>query len=451
MEEERAPHEDNEQVSEAEEIIPTDSPSENVLVREHLRDMPNIIARGLVYIILLLLVVLFLYSVLARIDIVAECGAIARPASHVIKIISDRNGYVENVFIAEGDTVKEDSPLFLLRSKETVSYASKVNELTMKLPIMEENFDIKISSAEDRLKQRTELNKNTMTTLGLKTEQSDLSLESIEHDLSNWRSEVELVTKEFELVKKGLETGYASVLEYNNVLSDLGRAKTEVEKLESQKQITLRERQILDNEKALEQSEYMNEKAQLEKEIANLKLDKESSLQSLRSELEMNRKLLEIQRSGTSDTGAVSTDNGIVRAEKGGIVSELYFRNPGEYVSVSDLMCTLVPVDSPLYADIVVSNKDIGFIEAGMKVKYKFDAFPYSDYGMLNGTVETIAPSAVEDPVRGYVYHIRGTFDQPYYTIRNRIYPLKTGMTAAAEIVTERKSIFSLLFRKLQK
>jgi multidrug efflux pump subunit AcrA (membrane-fusion protein) len=101
--------------------------------------------------------------------------------------------------------------------------------------------------------------------------------------------------------------------------------------------------------------------------------------------------------------------------------------------------------------DITVNNKDIGFIEEGMTVKYKFDAYPSTDYGLLTGKVVFVAPSAVENPAQGFVYHIRGSLPQPYYNIRDRKYAVKAGMTAVAEVVTERISIFSLLFRKLKR
>ena len=100
--------------------------------------------------------------------------------------------------------------------------------------------------------------------------------------------------------------------------------------------------------------------------------------------------------------------------------------------------------------DITVANKDIGFIEPDTEIKYKFDAFPYTDYGTLNGKVLMISPSAVEDKTQGFIYHIQGSLDQTYFEIKGKKYPIKAGMTATAELVTEKKSIFSMLFKKLR-
>ena len=151
------------------------------------------------------------------------------------------------------------------------------------------------------------------------------------------------------------------------------------------------------------------------------------------------------------NAGNDNEEGNIIRSINSGTILELNFKNKGEYVRESDLLCTIVPAGDPLYMDITVANKDMGFIETGLEIKYKFDAFPYSDYGTLSGKVTAISPSAVEDKTLGYVYPIKGSLDTLYFEARGKRYPVKSGMTATAEIVTEKKSIFSMLFLKLKR
>jgi HlyD family secretion protein len=86
-----------------------------------------------------------------------------------------------------------------------------------------------------------------------------------------------------------------------------------------------------------------------------------------------------------------------------------------------------------------------------MVVKFKFDAFPYREYGFLKGRVASISPSAIEDKNLGYVYQVQGALDTAHYDIQGKRYGVKPGMTAVAELVTERKTIFSLLFKKFRR
>ena len=101
--------------------------------------------------------------------------------------------------------------------------------------------------------------------------------------------------------------------------------------------------------------------------------------------------------------------------------------------------------------DITVENKDIGFVENNMKIKYKFDAFPYIDHGVLYGEVESISPSAALNENNNMVYHVKGTLNELNFNIGERLYPIKAGMTANAEIITEKMSIFSIIFRKFKR
>ena len=432
-------------------VSPVNSPSKNYLVEEHMQKMPSIFARGLFYIIVLLLFVSLLYSYFAQIDVVAECRSVVRPSSHILKILSDRNGYIEKVYVSEGESVTKDMPLFLIRSKETVSYMSKVEELRRTIPLQEQHYDMQISVARDRLKQREDQHTNTLKVLNLKLGQNQLTLESMEFDLAYWEKEVTTLTGEAERTKNGVTKGYMSLTQYNKMMSSLELARTEVSKFNSQKNITLKEKTIIGEEISKEISDYTNEKAILEKEISNLEVQKNTTLHTMKTELQMNEKMLSIKDTDTGkDTDTAEMGN-IIRAENDGTVSELYYRNPGEYVGISNLLCTIVPDGSPLYMDITVANRDIGFIEKDMEIKYKFDAFPYTDYGVVRGKVLTISPSAVEDVTLGFVYHVHGTLDRGDFEVKEKRYPIKAGMTATAELVKEKKSILSILIGKLKK
>jgi multidrug resistance efflux pump len=340
-------------------VIPQEFPSENTLVIEHLQRMPNIFSRGLIYILVLLLFTSLLYSLLGQIDIVAECQAVVRPLTHKIRILSDRSGYLEQIYITEGQEVKQDAPLFLIRSRESLQHDAEVRRI--------------------------------------KLEQNLSALKSVESELNYWRSEVNRLSREYTDFENLFKKEIISRIDLDRKRSELEKARTELKKFTSQREIALNENRILEEE--IKKTEEEREK--------------------------------------------------IVVAENAGAISELYFKNAGEYISESELLCTIVPADSPLYMDIKVYNRDIGFIEKNMDIKYKFDAFPYMDYGILRGKVTAIPPSAVEDEMLGWVYHVQGDLDKDRFSIRDKDYPVKVGMTAAAELVITRKSIFAYLFRKV--
>lgn len=438
----------------AEEIIEishVDSPSENFLVSEHLQKMPSLFARGLLYIILFLMGVSLLYSAASQIDIVVEARGIAEPAGHKIRILSDRDGYAEKIYVREGIVVEKHAPLFLIKSKETLSYQTKVGELAGSIPLKKEYFDTKIAAARDELNTLEHEHTRILVIKKMKQEEQVMAMVSIEADIAYWQKEIDDLSREFDDTRVLFEKRLASIAEYNNMKSRLENARTQKEKLLAQKRINLNAQGIIREEIEVENTSHLKKKKLTEKEIRSLQLEQSSILKTMGSEMTRNENMLMIgdTSSGKGDN-AEGRDN-ILRAGVAGTISELYFRNPGEYVKTSDLLCTIVPSEGVLSMEIVVANKDIGFIEPGTKITYKFDAFPFSDYGTLQGKVEQISPSAVERAGQGFIYSIKGSMEKPYFEIKGKRYQVKAGMTATAELVTDRKSILSILLKKINK
>ncbi len=426
------------------------APSENYLVVESLQRMPSLFARGVLYLVLLLVVAAAVFVSVGKIDVVVESMAVVLPTSHKIRVLSDRDGYVEEVFVSEGQSVEKGSPLFLIRSKEALAHRGKVEELKSAIPLKEDYYKTKIAAVHDELKRLGDELDKASSVRRLKKEQNLLSLRSVDSDLAFYRNEVNNLAREYEDVKTLFDRRLISIAEYNSVRSRLDRARAEIEKLSSQRDILLRENRILEEQLEEGRLSYESKKAVLEKEAIQLGLEMETAIRAMKAELEMSEKMLAIKDGPGTQSPQQGGKGDFLVADREGIISELYFRNKGEFVRISDLLCTILPGDSPFYMDITVANKDIGFIEPEMEIRYKFDAFPYTDYGIVQGRVSAISPSAVEDKVLGFVYHVKGTLDRTHFEVKGRRYPIKAGMTATAEVVTERKSIFSLLFRKLR-
>ncbi|HEV2765675.1 MAG TPA: HlyD family efflux transporter periplasmic adaptor subunit, partial [Pyrinomonadaceae bacterium] len=100
-----------------------------------------------------------------------------------------------------------------------------------------------------------------------------------------------------------------------------------------------------------------------------------------------------------------------------------------------------------------VPNKDIALVEPGLPVKLKLDAFPFQDYGTLEGRVTYVSPDAQQDDELGSVYRVHIAPAQTHVSARGKDITLRPGLNATADIITERKSVLSLLlepFRKLK-
>jgi len=116
----------------------------------------------------------------------------------------------------------------------------------------------------------------------------------------------------------------------------------------------------------------------------------------------------------------------------------------------------IVPDDEALIVEAKVIPSDIGQLSPGLPVSIKMDAFDYSIYGALNGTLTYISPDTIsEQGPNGQ--------SQTYYRVHIKLAPLqgqhakagailiKPGMTASLDIQTGTRSILKYLAKPLFK
>lgn len=141
-----------------------------------------------------------------------------------------------------------------------------------------------------------------------------------------------------------------------------------------------------------------------------------------------------------------------LRAPQAGIVKDLATHTPGTVVSPGTVLLTLVPQEERLFAEVQVRNEDIGHLRPGLPVQVKVHAYRFQKYGMLGGTLAQISPdaAAADDASAG-----GGPRPLPSYRARVAIRPvgdgpvdnqlLTAGMTVTAEVEVGTRSPLAYL------
>src|SRR6185295_12385464 len=78
-----------------------------------------------------------------------------------------------------------------------------------------------------------------------------------------------------------------------------------------------------------------------------------------------------------------------------GIVQQLAVHTVGGVVTPAQSLMVIVPSDSSLEIEAMVSNHDVGFVHAGDEVEIKVDTFDFTRYGLLHGRVLSISSDAI--------------------------------------------------------
>jgi hemolysin D len=150
-----------------------------------------------------------------------------------------------------------------------------------------------------------------------------------------------------------------------------------------------------------------------------------------------------------------------------GVVQQLAVHTVGGVVTPAQPLLVVVPLDSQLEIDAMVSNDDIGFVHAGQKAEIKVATFNFTRYGLLHGTVVDVSEDAVtpepsqdrssEDSPRGggapktqmAAFDARVSLDQTNMQLEDRLVKLSPGMAVTVEIKTGSRRIISYLLSPL--
>lgn len=123
-----------------------------------------------------------------------------------------------------------------------------------------------------------------------------------------------------------------------------------------------------------------------------------------------------------------------LRAPVDGVVQQLAVSTVGGVVQPAQPLMVIVPCSraeaggaagcaSGVSVEAFVQNKDIGFVRVGQRVAVKLEAFNFTDYGMVEGTVATISRDAIDQS------------QQPAGTVRDdNGRPVQPGLVYAARI-----------------
>jgi hemolysin D len=159
----------------------------------------------------------------------------------------------------------------------------------------------------------------------------------------------------------------------------------------------------------------------------------------------------------------------VLTAPVDGVVQQLAIHTVGGVVTPAQALLVIVPSDSRMEIEAMVSNRDIGFVHAGQEAEIKIDTFNFTRYGLLHGQVLSVSQDAVvrdrkdraddrglgtqnetsEPKGQELNYAARISLDRTRMQIDDRVANLSPGMAATVEIKTGSRTILSYLLSPL--
>jgi hemolysin D len=161
----------------------------------------------------------------------------------------------------------------------------------------------------------------------------------------------------------------------------------------------------------------------------------------------------------------------LLRAPIDGTVQQLAIHTVGGVVTPAQQLMVIVPANSHLEAEAMISNRDVGFVRDGQAAEVKIDTFNFTRYGLIEGRVIGVSRDAIikdkpPDPSgRGksdgalsessepagqeLLYSARIAIDRAEMQIDERIVPLAAGMAVTVEIKTGTRRLIEYVMSPL--
>ncbi len=181
-----------------------------------------------------------------------------------------------------------------------------------------------------------------------------------------------------------------------------------------------------------------------QQELTSLVKSQQSSWQSQKRELENQLKNL----NGTLQKLAVDSKNYVITAPLSGTIENFSGIQVGSFLNASQPIANLSATDQ-LIVESTVSPNDIGLIHKNQKVKFQIDAFNYNQWGLLEGKVIDIDHNITIQGDQAF-FKVRCALDSTVMKLKSG-YTTKVskGMTLTSRYVITRRSLFDLLFDKM--
>jgi hemolysin D len=153
-----------------------------------------------------------------------------------------------------------------------------------------------------------------------------------------------------------------------------------------------------------------------------------------------------------------------------GTVQQLAVHTVGGVVTPAQILLVVVPAESELQIEAMVSNRDIGFVHEEQEAQIKIDTFNFTRYGLLHGKVLSISRDAItsdkpqdksnrqaqgaetessepKGQEMNYVAHV--SLDRTQMKVDDRIVDLIPGMAVTVEIKTGSRRLIEYLLSPL--
>jgi len=421
----------------------------------------------------------------SEIDEVATATGELIASTQVRPVTALGNGSILAVKVKEGDRVTKDQ---ILIQRDPNFQQTDVNRLAKSSQLIEDDlqrlqaersggktagtiiqdellnsrlldYKAKQAAAESEAKRQQSIMNQAQVRLSRLQENlanAKITFSNVQKNLENTKSlrsmldnNLEIARQREENLRTLVQPGALPRVDYLEAQERLNRAKTEMIRsadeitkiqnnlTEAKDKITSLEKDIAAQIQEINQAEQAYQTARNQ----NIRLTSERQSEIL---TQINKRKEELTTvAGQLEQARKQKEGETIKAPFAGTIYKIK-ATKGPVQSGEELL-SILPEGEEMLLEVKVLNRDIGFINQGMKAKVKIATFPFQEFGVVEGQVLQISPNATIDKELGLVFPTRIKLSKHSLNVRGKEVEFNPGMVANAEIVTRKKSVLTFI------
>ena len=420
-----------------------DSNEWSSLTRELIETLPRVWTRGLLYALMVIVGIVLPWAMLSKVDETGSARGKLEPQGQVFAVDAPVSGTVDEVFVSEGELVTSQQPLLSLESEPVE------NEL--------EQIQTQLEGQEKELAQLKLLKNQLVLTVNTQRQQNTAQLFEKQAQLDRAKQDIEHSQTALNLAAKANEEAQKEVQRF---------IEAKNQGIVSEIQVVQQRDEARERERLLEQANSESAQAQLravEQQKSYQSLTHSGDIAVLRGQeqlKEIEQQILTLNSQIKSNQSKLDglnyqLEQRVVKSPVDGSIFQLPAQETGTVIEPGGLVAEIAPQESPLVLKAQMIPTESGSLEQGMPVKMKFDAYPFQDYGVVEGKLVSISPTTklIDTPQgKAESYELEVKLDRNYIQAKNKRVDLRAGQTATAEVIVRQRRLIDFVldpFKKL--
>jgi len=378
------------------------------------------------------------WAMFAQVDETVSATGKLEPLGTTLDVKAPLGGVIKKILVQDGELVEEGQTLIEL---DTTAAQARLDAL----------LDVKERTQVDLLLSQSQLGagidesnltpNQKLRLAALKQEFNSRILAS-ENAVKQAQAQLDSANKQLVAKQKALAIR-EKILTDITPLVDLG-AMARSQYLKELQEVELLRGEVQSLLAGIERSE-----AAVQEAINKLENTKSLSLIDFSTKVEETQKQIAQLTNQISEAKVTLRYQALV-APKEGVVFDLQPAAAGYVVNSERPILKIVPTDN-LVARVFVPNKDIGFLKPKQQVKVRVDAFPYNEFGELEGRIKSIGSDVLEPDEQFNYYRFPVTVDliSKGLEYKGRMLPLVSGMSVSANIVLRQRPVIAIFTQQI--